>query len=115
MPLAEKDRATTAFNTNTGHCEYLRMTFGLKSASSTVQSLMDSVFMWLMGTRCFVHLVDIIIFGETIQEHHVRLQEVFEKLRQFNLKIEHDKCEFLKNELNYLEHVLRSDPGIKGR
>jgi len=50
--------------------------------------------MGLIGTRCFVYLDDVIIFGETLQEHHTRLSEVFQKLRQFNLKIEPDKCEF---------------------
>ena len=39
-------------------------------------------------------------------------REIFEKLRQFNLKIEHDKCEFLKTKLNYLGHVVTSG-GVK--
>ena len=109
VPLAEEDKAKTAFSTPTGHYEYLRMPFGLKSAPSTFQRLMNSVFMGLIGTRCFVYLDDVIIFGETLQEHHARLREVFQKLRQFNLKIEPDKCEFLKTELNYLGHVVTSE------
>ena len=71
--------------------------------------------MGLIGSRCFVYLNDIIIFGEIIQEHHVRLRKLFEKLRQFNLKIEPDKCEIFKTELNYLGHLTRegvkTDPG----
>ena len=86
VPLAEEDRAKTAFITPTGHCEYLRMPFGLKSAPSTFQRLMNCVFMGLIGSRCFVYLDDVIIFGETLHEHHARLREVFEKLRHFNLK-----------------------------
>jgi hypothetical protein len=57
-------------------------------------------------------LDDVILYGETLQEHNARLREVFEKLRQFNLKIEPDKCEFLKTEINYLGHVVTSD-GVK--
>ena len=109
VPLAEEDRAKTAFSTPTGHYEYLRMPFGLKSAPSTFQRLMNNIFIGLLGTRCFVHLDDVIIFGETLQEHNGRLREVFDKLRQFNLKIERDKCEFLKTELNYLGHVVTSE------
>ena len=52
--------------------------------------------MGLIGTRCFVYLDDIIIFGEILKEHDTRLRQVLEKLRQYNLKIEPDKCEFLK-------------------
>ena len=70
------------------------MPFGLKSAPSTFKRLMNSVFTGLIGTRYFVYLDDVIIFVETLQEHHARLCEVFQKLRQFNLKIEPDKCKF---------------------
>jgi len=48
VPLAEEDRAKTAFSTPTSHYEYLWMPFGLKSAPSTFQRLMNSVFMGLM-------------------------------------------------------------------
>ena len=95
VPLAEEDRAKTAFRTPTGHYEYLRMPFGLKSAPNTFQRLMNSVFMGLIGTRCFAYLDDVIIFGETLQEHYTRFREFFQNLRQFNLKIERYKCEFL--------------------
>jgi hypothetical protein len=37
---------------------------------------------------------------------------VFHTLREFNLKIELDKCEFLKEELNYLGHVVTAE-GVK--
>jgi len=112
VPLAEEDRLKTAFSTPTCHYEYLRMPFGLKSAPSTFQRLMNNVLMGLIGTRCFVYLDDVIIFGETLQEHYARLREVFEKLRQYNLKIEPDKCEFLKTELSYLGHVVTGE-GVK--
>ena len=61
------------------------MPFGLKSAPSTFQRLMNRVFLGLIGTRCFVYLDDD-IFREALQEHHERLREIFERLRQFNLK-----------------------------
>ena len=66
---------------------------------------MNNVLMGLIGTRCFVYLDDIIIFGETLDGHNNRLKEIFEWLRQFRLKIEPEKCEFLKTELTYLGHI----------
>lgn len=65
---------------------------------------MKNVLLGLIGTRCFVYLGHI-NFGETLEEHNTRLKEIFERLRQFKLKIEPHKCEFLKTELNYLGHV----------
>jgi hypothetical protein len=63
---------------------------------------MSRVFLGLLGARCFVYLDDIIFIGQTLQEHNERLREIFDRLKQFNLKIEPDKCEFLKTELRYL-------------
>ena len=76
VPLAEEDRAKTAFSTPTGHYEYLRMPFGLKSAPSTFQRLMNNIFMGLLGTRCFVYLDYANIFGETLQEHNGRQRSI---------------------------------------
>jgi hypothetical protein len=82
VPLLEEYRVKTAFSTATGHYEYLRMPFGLKSAPSTFQRLMNRVFLGLLGTRCFVYLDGLILFGESLQEHNERLIEVLERLRQ---------------------------------
>lgn len=49
VPLAEEDRPKTAFSTPTYHYEYLRMPFGLKSAPSTFQRLMNNVLMGLLA------------------------------------------------------------------
>jgi hypothetical protein len=78
VPLAEDDRAKSAFSNPTSYYEFVHMPFGLISAPSTFQRLMNNVLMGLIGTRCFVCLDDVIIFGESLQEHHNRRREVFE-------------------------------------
>jgi hypothetical protein len=70
---------------------------------------MNRVFLGLMGIRCFAYLDEVILFGESLQEDNERLIEVLERIRQFNLKVEPDKCEFLKTELSYLGHIVTSD------
>ena len=55
------------------------------------------------------YLYDVILFEQSLQEHNEKLREIFERLRQFNLKIEPNKCEFLKTELNYLGHIVTSE------
>jgi hypothetical protein len=106
VPIAEGDRHKTAFSTANGHYEFKRMPFGLKSAPSTFQRMMNNVLSELIGDRCLVYMDDILIIGETLKEHNTKLRAVFQKLREFNLKIEPDKCEFLKEELNYLGHIV---------
>jgi hypothetical protein len=112
VPIAKEDRHKTAFSTANGHFEFKRMPFGLKSAPSTFQRMMNNILSELIGDRCLVYMDDILIIGDTLKEHNSKLRAVFQKLGEFNLKIEPDKCEFLKEELIYLGHVVTSE-GVK--
>jgi len=55
---------------------------------------------------CLVYLDYIIIFDENLKVHNERLRDVFARLRSYNLKLQPDKCEFLRNEVLYLVHRL---------
>ena len=109
----EKDSIEkTAFSVDNGHYEYLRMPFGLKNAPSTFQRAMDEVLKELQNKICMVFMDDIIIFSVGLQEHIQNIKLVFSKLREANLKIQLDKCEFLRKEVEFLGHVVTPD-GIK--
>jgi hypothetical protein len=110
VPIAE-DRHKTVFSTANGHFEFKRIPFGLKSAPSTFQQMMNNVLSELISDRCLVYMDDILITGETLKEHNSKLRAVFQKLREHNLRIEPDKCEFLKEELSYLGHIVT--PGVR--
>ena len=55
---------------------------------------------------CIIYLDDIIIFSKTPEEHIERLRGVFEKLLKAGLKLKPSKCEFFKNQISYLGHVV---------
>lgn len=112
IELDSKDIPKTAFNTPYGHYEFLRMPFGLKNAPATFQRAMDSVLCGLQGERCFVYLDDIVVFASSLQEHEQKLIEVFDRLRKYGLKVQPDKCEFLRKEVGYLGHIISSE-GVK--
>jgi hypothetical protein len=95
VPIAEEDRHKTAFSKANGHFEFKRMSFGLKSAPSTVQRIMSNILSEMTGDRCLVYM-DILIIGETLREHNAKLRGVFQKLREHNLKTEPDKCKCFK-------------------
>ena len=61
---------------------------------------------------CFIYLDDIIVFSKTPGEHLVRLKAVFEQLKKAELKLKPSKCEFFKQEMTYLAHVV-SKNGIQ--
>lgn len=95
----------TAFSTPQGHFHFERMPFGLKNAPATFQRMMDTALRELVNKHCFVYLDDIIIFGDTIGKHNENLAIVLQRLRELGLIVQPDKCEFLKPELEYLEHI----------
>ena len=78
----------------------------------TFQRMMDIALRGLINKHCSAYLGDIIIFGDTIQDHNQNLAIVSQRLKELGLKIQPDKCEFLKAELEYLGHVVTAE-GVK--
>lgn len=112
VPMNPADREKTAFSTDKGHFEFLRMPFGLKGAPGTFQRMMNKVLSGLNGLKAFVYLDDIIIYAKDLPDHSQKLTEILERLRQFNLKLQPLKCEFLRKEVTYLGHQI-TDEGVK--
>lgn len=88
------------------------MPFGLHSAPATFQRLLDEVIGPKLEPRAFAYLDDIIVLGNTFDDHLQNLREVFQRLRDADLRINLDKCEFCRTELKYLGHVVTSR-GVK--
>jgi len=72
---------------------------------------MNSVLTGMQGLKCLVYLDDIVIYGASLEDHNKRLEEVLQRLRKNNLKLQPDKCEFLRKETIYLGHII-SENGI---
>lgn len=102
----------TAFSVNNGHFEYVRMPFGLRNAPSTFQRVMDNVLREYLHKFCFVYMDDVVIFSKSLHEHMVHLKLIFNKIKEFNLKVQLDKSEFLCKEVAFLGHVITPE-GIK--
>ena len=112
IEMDERDIHKTAFSTANGHYEFLRMPFGLKNAPSTFQRLMNEVLREHIGKICLVYLDDILIFSTSVEEHIESLDKVLNCLTKANLKIQLGKCSFLKQETEFLGHLVTNN-GIK--
>ena len=84
------------------------MLFGLCNAPSTFQRLMELVLAGLRWEICLAYMDDIVVFGHTFEEHVDRLREVLCRLRQANLKLNPKKCQFFKQSVSFLGHVISS-------
>jgi hypothetical protein len=67
---------------------------------------MDQVLSNLQGTDIFVYLDDIVLYASSLAEHQTKFNKLVERLRKANLKLQPDKCEFLRKEVNYLGHII---------
>ena len=82
VELEEEAKPLTAFTMGPlGFWECERTPFGLTNAPATFQRLMESCLGELNPSWCIIYLDDIIVFSQTAEEHLVRLQGVFDKLK----------------------------------
>jgi len=112
IPMDPKDAPKTAFSTPYGHYQFKRMPFGLKNAPATFQRLMDNVLSGLQGNELFVYMDDIVIYARSLEEHAIKFNRLMARLREANLKLQPDKCEFLRKEVAYLGHII-GEKGVK--
>ena len=84
---------------------------GLPASPPVFQSLMEKLLVGLTLKSTIPYLDDCIIFSRTAEEHIERLREVFQ--RDANLKINPLKCEFFRQHVPFLGHIV-SQEGIQG-
>ena len=86
------------------------MPFDLTNAPAVFQRLMQRVLTGLNpedGNNFVVaYLDDILIFSPTLQEHLSHLETVIDRLREVNLKLKPSKCKFVREEVEYLGHII---------
>ena len=109
IALGKSSRAKTAFVMPFGKYEFLMVPFGLAQAPAYFQLLMNKV---LKGLKfAMTYLEDIIIFSQDELQHLEHLEIVFSRLWEAGLKMKRSKCDFFRNEIHYLGHLI-SPEGI---
>lgn len=107
IELEEESKPITAFSVSRkGLYEYNVMPFGISNAPGSFQQLMDKVLRPLIGSSVFDYIDDIIIIGETLEEHNENLKKVFDLLLEAKLAINWEKSVFLKPYVNYLGFIV---------
>jgi len=70
---------------------------------------MDLALSGLNFNTCLVYIDDIIVYSTSVEEHIERLEMLFERLRQANLKLKPSKCKLLRAEISFLGHVVSGE------
>ena len=108
VPLDDDAKDKSAFCTREGLWRWKVLPFGLTAAPATFQRLMERVLQGLHWKSLLLYLDDVIIIGNTFQQHYDNLVEVLNRLRQAGLKLKPSKCHLFQKEVIYLGHVVSS-------
>jgi len=106
IPMAATDMNKIAFITNETNYFYKVMPFGLKNPGATYERLMDKVFNHLMGKCVEVYVDDMIVKSPSHLQHAQDLSTVFSALRQYNLRLNPEKCVFSVDRGKFLGFML---------
>ena len=79
-------------------------------ASSSLFSKTGKVLVGLPFT--FGYLDDVLIYSPNVKTHLKHLRQVFQRMREADLRLKMEKCNFLKAHLQYLGHII-SGKGIE--
>ena len=86
---------------------YTRLCFGIASSQRVFQRIIDQIIQEIPKT--IANLDDIWISEHTMEEHSSNLCPVLKRLRDAELCLRGDKCEFKKSTILYLGHGIDAD------
>ena len=92
--MDEADQENTSFITSQGLFCYKVMPFGLKNAGATYQRLVNHMFRPQIGRNVEVHVDDMLVKSLDEGGHLDDLQETFETLKRYKMKLNPSKCAF---------------------
>ena len=96
--------------TRKGLFRYKRLPFGIKSAPAIFQRVIDHIIFGIPGVVAY--LDDVLIASKTMDEHVATLKQVFDRFREYGVKLALSKCNFAQRSVKYLGHVL-CEEGLK--
>jgi hypothetical protein len=111
LKIQASDIPKTTFITRYGLYEYTVMSFGLTNAPAYFMYLMNKLFMEYLNKFMVVFIDSILIFSKNEEEHDEHLHLVLQKLRENQLYVKLNKCEFWLKEVSFLDHII-SEGGI---
>ena len=107
LPLDETSQQYVTVNTHKGLFKYNRLPFGVASAPAIFQRHIESLLSGLDGVS--VYIDDILVTGTTAEEHLRNLEAVLKRLEEAGLRLNRDKCFFLRPCIEYLAHLIDKD------
>lgn len=113
VKLTKESQKLCTFATPFGNYRFLRMPFGIKTASNVFQRMNTQNFGDIQNTLLYID--DILVMGKTKKEHDLALKKVLDRARERNVKFNANKMQIAKEKVKYLGHFfslneIKADP-----
>jgi hypothetical protein len=94
------------FRTRFDVYKYRVLSFELCNESITYQHYMNDVFFDYLNDFVSIYINDILIYNNFKKKHVKHVKQMLQRLRDANLQIDIDKCEFFVHEIKYLDLIV---------
>ena len=111
--MNREDQEKTSFITDRGIYCYKVMSFGLKNVGATYQRLVNKMFHEHLGKKMEVYIYDMLVKLLKKEDHVKHLEECFEILNQYQMKLNPAKCTFRVPSGEFLGYIVTKKKGIE--
>src|SRR5437762_979151 len=85
------------------------MLFKLTNVSATFQELINHVLYNHLNKFVIAYLDNILIYFKNKEDHEKHVKKVLKKLQEKKFYLKSEKCEFHKQQVEYLEHIIMTE------
>lgn len=105
--VSKSSQKYLVFSSPLGNFQYTRLHFGVSSGPAIFKKVIQYLVQDLPGI--LVYFDDILVFGQDQDDHLAKLHAVLKRLHESGLKLNQEKCEFFRDEAEFLGHVLTAN------
>ncbi len=106
---SKEDENLIIFRTKYETYKYLMMFFELINESSTFQNFMNDTLMNYLDEFVVAYLDDIIVYSNNKKKHIQHVRKILQRLREANIQVDVNKCEFHTTETKFLNIIINRD------
>ena len=107
--IKDEDIFKTTFRTHYRHYDFVLMPFWLTNAPTYFMCLKNNVLSKYLDKFIVVFIDDVLIYSKTKEEHDEHLHIILQVLREHKLYGKFSKCDFFKDKIQYLGHVISKE------
>ncbi|CAH8568978.1 unnamed protein product [Schistosoma guineensis] len=107
IPVSDESKDLLTINTHKGLFRYNQLPFGVKTAPSIFQQIMDTMLQGIPGAAAY--LDDIIITAVDKMDLQKKLDQVLERIADYGFRLRAEKCDFYMQQVRYLGFIIDKD------